>query len=255
MKGAERHQGREVGQGRDEVTAGRRQAVQPCVAPNGAASRCRDGARRAGRIAGRRSSRRCDRCCSAGRRWAWRWSSSPSSPIPWLVPVTTGLAEARDALVEALGAGVFLLILLLGVLGWLIIRRTLFSSFYLFWRRWLVSLLRRRIRAGLPGALPARVEARRHGAVRRDGRRRLGTCAGRRPAGVLAWWRWRWRRRSSSGRGGSLRLAATEPAAGASSSGDGGCRSGRTAWRDARATRSSRRKWSRSRRSPSRWRR
>ena len=61
--------------------------------------------------------------------------------IPWLVPVTTGLADARDSLVKALGAGVFLLILLVGVVGWLIIRRTLFSSFYVFWRRWLVSLL------------------------------------------------------------------------------------------------------------------
>ena len=61
--------------------------------------------------------------------------------VLWLVPVTTSLADARDSLVEALGAGVFLLILLLGVIGWLIIRRTLFSSFYLFWRRWLVSLL------------------------------------------------------------------------------------------------------------------
>ncbi len=61
--------------------------------------------------------------------------------ILWLVPVTTGLADARDSLVEALGAGVFLLILLLGVVGWLIIRRTFFASFYASWRSWLVSLL------------------------------------------------------------------------------------------------------------------
>ena len=58
--------------------------------------------------------------------------------IPWLVPVTTGLSETRDALVKTLGAGVFLLIVLLGVFGWLIIRRALFETFYVYWRRWLV---------------------------------------------------------------------------------------------------------------------
>jgi DNA segregation ATPase FtsK/SpoIIIE, S-DNA-T family len=59
--------------------------------------------------------------------------------IPWLVPVTTGLSETRDALVETLGIGVFLLIALLVLLGWLIIRRALPQAFYLYWRRWLVS--------------------------------------------------------------------------------------------------------------------
>jgi DNA segregation ATPase FtsK/SpoIIIE, S-DNA-T family len=60
--------------------------------------------------------------------------------VPWLVPVTTGLSEARDALVKALGAGVFLILVLLVVLGWLIIRRSLFDSFYFYWRSWLVFL-------------------------------------------------------------------------------------------------------------------
>jgi hypothetical protein len=47
--------------------------------------------------------------------------------IPWLVPVTTGLADARDTLVETLGVGVFLLIVLLGFFGWLIIRHALIA--------------------------------------------------------------------------------------------------------------------------------
>ncbi len=58
--------------------------------------------------------------------------------IPWLVPVTTGLQAARDALVEALGVGVFALVILLGFFGWLIIRRGLFENFYVYWRRWLM---------------------------------------------------------------------------------------------------------------------
>ena len=60
--------------------------------------------------------------------------------IPWLVPVATGLSEARDGLVETLGVGVFLLIVLLGLFGWLIIRHTFIDAFYVYWRRWLVSL-------------------------------------------------------------------------------------------------------------------
>jgi S-DNA-T family DNA segregation ATPase FtsK/SpoIIIE len=59
--------------------------------------------------------------------------------IPWLVPVTTGLSAARDTLVETLGVGVFLLIILVGFLGWLIIRHALIDTFYVYWRRWLVS--------------------------------------------------------------------------------------------------------------------
>jgi len=60
--------------------------------------------------------------------------------VPWLVPVTTGLSEARDTLVETLGVGIFFLILLMVLVGWLIIRRALPLAFYLYWRRWLVSL-------------------------------------------------------------------------------------------------------------------
>ena len=60
---------------------------------------------------------------------------------PWLVPVTTGPAHLRDAVVEAVGIGVFFLVVLLGFFGWLIIRRALFESVYLFWRRWLAALL------------------------------------------------------------------------------------------------------------------
>ncbi|MCJ7491090.1 MAG: DNA translocase FtsK [Dehalococcoidia bacterium] len=60
--------------------------------------------------------------------------------IPWLVPVATGLSEARDGLVETLGVGVFLLIVLLGLFGWLIIRHAFIDAFYVYWRRWLVSL-------------------------------------------------------------------------------------------------------------------
>ena len=59
--------------------------------------------------------------------------------IPWLVPVATGLSATRDALVEALGVGVFALILLLGFFGWLILRHALFQTFYVYWRRWLAS--------------------------------------------------------------------------------------------------------------------
>jgi S-DNA-T family DNA segregation ATPase FtsK/SpoIIIE len=58
--------------------------------------------------------------------------------VPWLVPVATGLSEARDALVETLGMGVFFLILLMILVGWLIIRRSLPEAFYAYWRRWLV---------------------------------------------------------------------------------------------------------------------
>ncbi len=59
--------------------------------------------------------------------------------IPWLVPVTTGLSATRDALVEALGVGIFALIVLLGFFGWLILRHALFETFYVYWRRWLAS--------------------------------------------------------------------------------------------------------------------
>jgi S-DNA-T family DNA segregation ATPase FtsK/SpoIIIE len=61
--------------------------------------------------------------------------------IPWLVPITTSLSELRDGIVEALGLHVFILIALLALLGWLIIRRALFTSFRYFWRMWLAASL------------------------------------------------------------------------------------------------------------------
>ena len=56
--------------------------------------------------------------------------------IPWLVPITTSLSEIRDGVVEALGLHVFLLIALLALLGWLIIRGSLFTSLRYYWRVW-----------------------------------------------------------------------------------------------------------------------
>ena len=61
--------------------------------------------------------------------------------IPWLVPVTEGSSDLRDAIVRALGLHVFVLLILLASLGWLILRRTLIQSFYYYWRRWLVAML------------------------------------------------------------------------------------------------------------------
>src|SRR4030043_2110862 len=49
--------------------------------------------------------------------------------IPWLVPITTGLSDLRDGVVQALGLHVFLLIALIALLGWLILRRSLVLSF------------------------------------------------------------------------------------------------------------------------------
>jgi S-DNA-T family DNA segregation ATPase FtsK/SpoIIIE len=71
--------------------------------------------------------------------------------IPWLVPVTTSLSDIRDAVVEAIGLHVFLVTILLGLLGWLIIRRSLLPSFYLYWRRWLAGALLAGFAMGVTG--------------------------------------------------------------------------------------------------------
>ncbi len=57
----------------------------------------------------------------------------------------------RDAVVEAVGLHVFLIIVLLGLLGWLIIRRSLLPSFHFYWRRWLVGILLAAFAMGVMG--------------------------------------------------------------------------------------------------------
>lgn len=71
--------------------------------------------------------------------------------IPWLVPITTSLSEIRDGVVEALGLHVFLLIALLALLGWLIIRGSLFTSLRYYWRVWLAAALIAAFAIGLLG--------------------------------------------------------------------------------------------------------
>jgi len=71
--------------------------------------------------------------------------------IPWLVPITTGLSDLRDGVVQALGLHVFLLIVLIALLGWLILRRSLVLSFQYYWRVWLAGLLLAAFANGLLG--------------------------------------------------------------------------------------------------------
>ncbi|MBE3096030.1 MAG: DNA translocase FtsK, partial [Planctomycetes bacterium] len=131
--------------------------------------------------------------------------------IPWLVPVTTGLSETRDALVEALGAGVFLLIVLLGVFGWLIIRRALLETFYVYWRRWLVCFFMAGFALGSLGLV--RPDWRLGGATLSDvtaggnwGHALVGS-----PLGVLGWWTLLLAAAVVVWPGASLRLARTSP--------------------------------------------
>jgi S-DNA-T family DNA segregation ATPase FtsK/SpoIIIE len=71
--------------------------------------------------------------------------------IPWLVPITTGLSDLRDGVVQALGLHVFLLIALIALLGWLILRRSLVLSFQYYWRVWLAGILLAAFADGLLG--------------------------------------------------------------------------------------------------------
>lgn len=56
--------------------------------------------------------------------------------IPWLVPVTKLASSLRDDLVQAIGLHVFLIIVLLGTMGWLVLRRSL-GSMVAHWQSWL----------------------------------------------------------------------------------------------------------------------
>ena len=73
--------------------------------------------------------------------------------IPWLVPITTGLSDPRDGVVQALGLHVFLLIALIALVGWLILRRSLALSFQYYWRVWLAGLLLAAFADGLLGLI------------------------------------------------------------------------------------------------------
>ncbi len=73
--------------------------------------------------------------------------------IPWLVPITTGLSDIRDGVVQALGLHVFLLIALIALVGWLILRRSLVLSFQYYWRVWLAGLLLAAFADGLLGLI------------------------------------------------------------------------------------------------------
>jgi S-DNA-T family DNA segregation ATPase FtsK/SpoIIIE len=108
--------------------------------------------------------------------------------IPWLVPVTTGLSETRDVLVETLGIGVFLLIVLLSIFGWLIIRRALFETFYVYWRRWLVSLFLAGFALGSLGLV--RPDWRLGGATLSDvtAGGNWGHALVASPPGIVGWW-------------------------------------------------------------------
>jgi len=58
--------------------------------------------------------------------------------IPWLVPVTELASSLRDDLVQALGLHVFLIIAVLGTMGWLVLRRSL-GSVVVHWQSWLAG--------------------------------------------------------------------------------------------------------------------
>jgi S-DNA-T family DNA segregation ATPase FtsK/SpoIIIE len=60
--------------------------------------------------------------------------------VPWLVPVTKGASSIRDDLVRAVGLHVFLLVALLGTLGYLVLRRSLAPALA-YWRYWLGAVL------------------------------------------------------------------------------------------------------------------
>jgi S-DNA-T family DNA segregation ATPase FtsK/SpoIIIE len=58
--------------------------------------------------------------------------------VPWLVPVSKGASSTRDDLVQAVGLHVFVIIALLGAVGWLVLRRSLRSSLA-HWQSWLAG--------------------------------------------------------------------------------------------------------------------
>ena len=58
--------------------------------------------------------------------------------VPWLVPIGKGASGLRDDLVQGLGIHVFLLVALLGWVGWLVLRRSLAESLAQ-WRPWLAG--------------------------------------------------------------------------------------------------------------------
>jgi S-DNA-T family DNA segregation ATPase FtsK/SpoIIIE len=58
--------------------------------------------------------------------------------IPWLVPLTELASSARDDLVQGVGVYVFLIIALLGAVGWLVLRRSLGSTLA-HWQSWLAG--------------------------------------------------------------------------------------------------------------------
>lgn len=60
--------------------------------------------------------------------------------VPWLVPFTKGASSIRDDLVEAVGLHVFLLIALLGTLGYLVLRRSLGPALA-YWQYWVGAFL------------------------------------------------------------------------------------------------------------------
>ena len=60
--------------------------------------------------------------------------------VPWLVPVTRGVSDARDGLVRAFGAFVFLFVFLLAFLGWLVLRRRLAETLSR-WQPWAIAAL------------------------------------------------------------------------------------------------------------------
>ena len=58
--------------------------------------------------------------------------------VPWLVPFSKGASSIRDDLVQAVGLYVFVIIVLLGTVGWLVLRRSLRSTLA-HWQSWLAG--------------------------------------------------------------------------------------------------------------------
>ena len=58
--------------------------------------------------------------------------------VPWLVPFSKGASSIRDDLVQAVGLCVFLIIGILGTLGWLVLRRSLRSALAQ-WQWWVAG--------------------------------------------------------------------------------------------------------------------